>query len=177
MLARVVFWFPVRSGGFFSSAHRLPLIAVAVSPAARSWLRTPRCTASGAAVAQATTWKASRGDHRLGCALAHHVVNELRAVGGDVGELRAAGLAQQVEEALQGGGVAALARPHQPAGVVVDDAEQVALPTAEISSIPIRRSPARRSRRPAASVTTRITIADTARQVTRSSTESTLNAA
>jgi len=80
-------------------------------------------------VAQATTWKASRGDHRLGCPLAHHVVNELRTVGGDVGELRAAGLAQQVEEALQGGGVASLARPHQPAGVVVDDAEQVALPT------------------------------------------------
>jgi len=41
----------------------------------------------------------------------------------------------------------------------------------------MRRSPARRSRFPAASVTTRITIADTARQVTRSSTESTLSAA
>jgi hypothetical protein len=51
---------------------------------------------------------------------------------------------------------------------VIDHAEQIPVALAVvISSIPIRRNPASRSVRPASAATTRTTIADTDRQVTR----------
>ena len=68
--------------------------------------------------------------HRLRGALAHDVVDPLRAVRGNVAELGGSCLAEQVEEPGRRGGVAALARPHQPAGVVIDHTQQVTLPLA-----------------------------------------------
>ncbi|AII10976.1 hypothetical protein EP51_43485 (plasmid) [Rhodococcus opacus] len=42
-----------------------------------------------------------------------------------MGDLRAAFGSEQIEESAQGGGVAALRHPHQPARIVIDDHRQV----------------------------------------------------
>ena len=68
-----------------------------------------------------------QAQHRGGGARGDHVVDPLRAVGGDVGELPGPFGAQVVEEPVQRRGVAVLARPYQPARVVIDHDQQVAL--------------------------------------------------
>jgi hypothetical protein len=69
--------------------------------------------------------KGVEAQHRLGCPLGSHGVDPLRAVSGDVGQQRGAVFAQGVEETPQRRGVTALGGPHQPAGVMIDHAEQI----------------------------------------------------
>jgi len=68
-----------------------------------------------------------QAQHRGGSAGRDHVVDPLGAVGGDVGELPGSFAAEVVEEPVQRRGIAVLARPHQPAGVVIHDDQQIAL--------------------------------------------------
>ncbi len=122
----MVRWAPVWFCGFFSSAQRgaleragLVLLArraqLIPHPAAH---RVQRRGGPGHHV------EGVLAQHRLRGPLADDVVDPLRAVRGDLVELGASLRAEQVEEAAQRGLVAALARPHQPPGVVVDHAEQ-----------------------------------------------------
>lgn len=117
MAARVVRWSPVRSGGFFSSAHWVALIVVAWSarPVRRSWAASDRRTSSRALVAQATTGKASRHSTAFGARSVttkwiHSAPSALTWVsdaarsGGEV-----------VEELAQDHSGAVFARPHHPA--------------------------------------------------------------
>ena len=68
--------------------------------------------------------------HGLWRTLRHRRMNPLRSIGRDVSQqLRPLG-AQFVEELADHLGVAALPGPHQPSGVVIDHAGQVALPLA-----------------------------------------------
>jgi hypothetical protein len=70
-----------------------------------------------------------------------HVVDPFRAVGGDVGELPGPFGAQVVEEPAQGLLVAVLTGPDQPAGVVIDDDQQVALALAVVMRVILSRVP------------------------------------
>lgn len=69
-------------------------------------------------------------DHSPCRAALHGVVDPLGAVSADVRELRRTPLAERVEEHLDGGFVASFGRSYEPAGVVVGDDGDVALPLA-----------------------------------------------
>ena len=69
-----------------------------------------------------------RVSHRVGGPLLDDAGDPVSHVSADVGQLGAALLAELVEEHVEGGVVAAGAGPHQRAGVVVDDDDQVAVP-------------------------------------------------
>ena len=66
--------------------------------------------------------------HRVGGPLLHDAGDPVRHVSADVGEGGGPFGAELIEEHAQGGVVAARAGPHQRAGVVVDDHDQVAVP-------------------------------------------------
>jgi hypothetical protein len=63
--------------------------------------------------------------NRVGTGLGHDGVDEVRAVGRDMSDLRTALGAQEVKEPAHRGAVAARRGPHQPAGVVIDDDHQI----------------------------------------------------
>ena len=71
--------------------------------------------------------KRVKADGGVGTAVAHDVADRLRRVTAHQADLATAVMAQGVEEALEGGLVVALGRPHQPAAVVVDHHRQVAV--------------------------------------------------
>lgn len=64
---------------------------------------------------------------RLRGAAAHRVVDPVWAIRAHVGQQPGPVIAERVEERLDGGFVASLSGPHEPAGVVVDDDGDVAL--------------------------------------------------
>jgi hypothetical protein len=78
-------------------------------------------------MAQATTWNGSAQRTAWG-ALDHDPGDPVSHVGGHVGQVGGALGAELVEEHPEGGVVAAGAGPHQPAGVVIDNDDQVAVP-------------------------------------------------
>src|SRR6266511_2452688 len=129
MRASLARWRPVRSAGFFHSANLAPLSSAAsvVCPPLRAEFQTSRRTSSSASVAHLTTWKGSR--HTIACGQRRAATFAIPAGGvrAEMGELPAALGAERVEEALQGGLVAAGRGPDKPAGVVVDHDREVAV--------------------------------------------------
>lgn len=65
--------------------------------------------------------------HRVLATVAHHSSDPVGGIGGNVGDVRAAVLAEKIEEGLQGLVVAAGPCPHQPAAVVIDYHGEVAV--------------------------------------------------
>jgi hypothetical protein len=82
----------------------------------------------GGSMAQATTWNGSAQRTAFGGPAGHDPGDPVSHVGGHVGQLGGALGAALVEEHPEGGVVAARAGPHQPAGVVIDNHDHVAVP-------------------------------------------------
>jgi hypothetical protein len=118
----------VSFSGFFHSAQRAPLSSRAAtsSPARRAAFQTSRRTSSSASVASATMWKGSRHSSVLGQWVSHRAGDPRAHVCAHQDDGGATLLAEALEEAPQGGGVAPRSSPDQPAGVVVDDDDEVA---------------------------------------------------
>jgi hypothetical protein len=93
----------------------------------RASFQTSRRTWSRASVAHSGHVERVGAAHRGRAAARHHGGDPLGGVRADQLDLGAAGLAEQVEELVQGGLAGAWRGPDQPALVVVDDHGQVAL--------------------------------------------------
>jgi hypothetical protein len=80
-----------------------------------------------------------QAQHRGGGAGGDYVVDPPRTIGGNVGEQPGSFGAEVVEESVQRGGVAAFARPYQPARVVIGDDEQIPLALAVVMWVILSR--------------------------------------
>ena len=79
-------------------------------------------------MAQETTWNGTGAQDCLRRAAGDHAADPVRAVGGDVGELRGPAGSEAAGEGLQGLAVAAGRGPDQQSAVVIDDDDQVLMP-------------------------------------------------
>ena len=126
---------------------------------------------SSASIAHATTWNGSA--HRIAFgARAATVLAIQAAISADTWVSSGCPVvAELVEEHVQCSLAASGSGPDEAAGVVINHDDQVALPALlqEISSIPIRRRPARRSTVASTSLLTRVMIDPTVRHATRNS--------
>ena len=116
--------------GLLSSDQRAPLIQRPLGVCERSWaFQSSRRTWSTARWPRRTTWKGSKQTSACGDRLADRLLVGAAHVDQDRAD-RVAALAELGEERLQRRGVVARRAPHERAGLVIDDAGEVALAAA-----------------------------------------------
>src|ERR1700677_4748598 len=173
MTASAVRWFPVSFSGFLRSAH-IPVPSAAAwssFPAARSSAAMRRRSSSTRSPAPLTTWKASR--QIFACSAFSRTTSWIHSA--PSAETWVSSLLRSGPRASKNSPTVSWQRPSAIHAIVprswsVTTTRYLSSPLPQdFSSIPIRRSPASRSRRDAASAATRVTMLSTASHVIRSS--------